>query len=326
MPALSRRAGRARPLGSVAWSLAKRIAPWALAVVVLALIAHEATRVDWPQVGHAMAQVPPRALAIAAVLALISHALFSSYDLVARHQTGHRLSTPRTLGIAAVCYAFNLNFGSLVGALAMKLRLYARAGLRAHEVARIIVVAILTNWLGYLALGGAVLAVAPPPLPPQITLTESTLRAIGAAMVGMAVAYLLLCAWRHGREFGWRGHRFAWPSLRVALWQLAVSMLNWALMGVVVWVLLRQAAPYTTVLAVLLLAAIAGVATHVPAGLGVIEAVFVACLGSALPPAHVLAALLSYRALYYLVPLALASIAYAAAEATRRRTASLRGA
>lgn len=323
MPALSRRAARGRQ-GAAAWSLAKRIAPWLLALVVLALIAHEATRVDWPQVLHALAQVPARVLALAAVLALLSHALFSSYDLVARHQTGHRLSTPRTLGIAAVCYAFNLNFGSLVGALAMKLRLYARAGLRAREVARIIVVAIVTNWVGYLALGGAVLAFAPPPLPPQITLSEPTVRAIGAAMVGTAVAYLLLCAWRHGREFSWRGQRFAWPSLRVALWQLAVSMLNWALMGVVVWVLLRQAAPYTTVLAVLLLAAIAGVATHVPAGLGVIEAVFVACLGSALPPAHVLAALLSYRALYYLVPLALASIGYATAEATLRRAASIR--
>src|SRR6185369_8735824 len=107
-----------------------------------------------------------------------------------------------------------------------------RAGLRAREVARIIVVAIVTNWVGYLALGGTVLAFAPPPLPPQITLSESTVRAIGAAMVGTAVAYLLLCAWRHGREFSWGGQRFAWPSLRVALWQLTVSMLNWALMGV----------------------------------------------------------------------------------------------
>ena len=318
------RASRTARLGPAAWSLAKRVAPWALALLVLTLIAHEATHVDWPQVRDAIMQVPMPVLAMAAVLALLSHALFSSYDLVARHQTGHRLSTPRTLGIAAVCYAFNLNFGSLVGALAMKLRLYARAGLRAREVARIIVVAIVTNWLGYLALGGAVLALAPPALPSQIALSQPAVRAIGAAMVGAATAYLLLCAWRHGRELSWRGHRFAWPSLRVALWQLAVSMLNWALMGVVVWVLLRQAAPYPTVLAMLLLAAIAGVATHVPAGLGVIEAVFVACLGGALPSAHVLAALLSYRALYYLVPLALASIGYATAEVTLRRAASAR--
>jgi glycosyltransferase 2 family protein len=68
-----------------------------------------------------------------------------------------------------------------------------------------------------------------------------------------------------------------------------------------------------------LLAAVAGVATHVPAGLGVIEAVFVACLGAELGSTRVLAALLSYRAVYYLVPLALALLGYAFAEASVRR-------
>ena len=62
---------------------------------------------------------------------------------------------------------------------------------------------------------------------------------------------------------------------------------------------------------------VAGVVTHVPAGLGVLEAVFVACLADVATPT-VLAALLSYRAVYYLVPLALASIGYAAGEVSRR--------
>ena len=69
---------------------------------------------------------------------------------------------------------------------------------------------------------------------------------------------------------------------------------------------------------VLLLAAVAGVATHVPAGLGVIEAVFAACLSGELGSARVLAALLSYRAVYYLVPLTLALLGYAFAEASAR--------
>jgi uncharacterized membrane protein YbhN (UPF0104 family) len=301
------------------WSLIKRVAPWALALLVLALLATEARRVDWPQVGRALQQQPLEAVAIAAALALLSHALFASYDLVSRHETGHRVSTPRTLGIAAVCYAFNLNFGSLVGALAMKLRLYARAGLHAQQVARIIVVAILTNWVGYLALGGTVLVWAPPAMPPQIELSQAAVRVIGAAMLAVALTYLVVCLLRHGRAFSWRGHRFAWPLPRVALWQFAVSMLNWAVMGMIVWVLLRQAVPYTTVLAVLLLAAVAGVATHVPAGLGVIEAVFVACLGASLSRSDVLAGLLSYRAVYYLAPLALATIGYAMAEVSSRR-------
>lgn len=310
---------RAWPRWPAVWLRIKQSAPWALALLVLALLARHATTVDWTEVGRALMQQPPSGLAIAALLALLSHALVSSYDLVGRHETGHALSAPRTLGITAICYAFNLNFGALVGSLAMRLRLYARAGLMPQQVVRVIVLSIATNWLGYLALGGMILVLAPPPLPARIDLAPTALRAIGVAMVGLAAAYLVLCALRHGKELQLRGQRFAPPRLRVALWQLAVSMANWAVMGLVVWVLLRQAAPYATVLGVLLIAAVAGVVTHVPAGLGVIEAVFVACLGGSMPTPTVLAALLSYRAVYYLAPLALASLGYALAEASVRK-------
>jgi uncharacterized membrane protein YbhN (UPF0104 family) len=299
---------------------AKQLAPWALAVLVLVLLARHARAIDWPQVWGALQQQPATGLAIAAVLALLSHALFSSYELVGRHEIGHKVPVARTLGIGAVCYAFNLNFGSLVGALAMKLRLYDRAGLKAGQVARIIVLSIVTNWSGYLLLGGVLLLWAPPPLPPRIELSQGVLQAVGALLVGTSIGYLLVCAWRHGQQIRVRGHRFALPAWRVALWQLAVSAANWALMGVIVWVLLAQSVPYAAVLGVLLLAAVAGVVTHVPAGLGVLEAVFVTCLGAALDATTVLAALLSYRAVYYLVPLALAVIGYAAGEVSRRAT------
>ena len=201
----------------------------------------------------------------------------------------------------------------------MKLRLYDRAGLKPKVVARIIVLSIVTNWIGYLTLGGLVLMLAPPPMPPQISLMPWAVRAIGAAMVGVALAYGAACALRHGREIRVRSHRFALPGSRVAAWQFAVSLANWSLMGVIVWVLLGQAVPYPTVLGVLLLAAVAGVATHVPAGLGVIEAVFVACLGAEVATPTLLAALLSYRAVYYLVPLALATAGYAISEVSQRR-------
>ena len=202
---------RAWPHWPALWARAKQMAPWALALLVLALLARQAGTVNWRDVGQALLQQSPAALALAAALALLSHALVSSYDLVARHETGHRLSAPRTLGIAAVCYAFNLNFGSLVGALAMKLRLYGRAGLKVQQVARIIVVAVVTNWLGYFTLGGLVLALAPPALPPQIELSPAAVRAIGAVMLAVAAAYLALCAFRHGRAL-----RPAQPALRAA--------------------------------------------------------------------------------------------------------------
>jgi uncharacterized membrane protein YbhN (UPF0104 family) len=71
-------------------------------------------------------------------------------------------------------------------------------------------------------------------------------------------------------------------------------------------VLLNHRIDYPGTLAVLLVAAVAGVIAHVPAGLGVLEGVFLALLSHRVPQGELLAALLAYRALYYLAPLALA--------------------
>ena len=72
-------------------------------------------------------------------------------------------------------------------------------------------------------------------------------------------------------------------------------------------------------LAVLLLSGIAGAVAHVPAGLGVIEAVFLALLGDAMADTELLAGLLAYRAVYYIAPLALAALGFVFVEALARR-------
>jgi uncharacterized membrane protein YbhN (UPF0104 family) len=91
-------------------------------------------------------------------------------------------------------------------------------------------------------------------------------------------------------------------------------------MGGILFMLLPGAVPYPTVVGVLLVAAAAGALAHIPAGLGVLEAVFVTLLSGYASKNDVLAALVVYRLVYYLVPLALAALAYVAAEALTRST------
>ena len=56
-----------------------------------------------------------------------------------------------------------------------------------------------------------------------------------------------------------------------------------------------------------------------PGGLGVLETVFVALLSYRVPQGQLLAALLAYRGIYYLLPLILATIAYGVTEMQARR-------
>jgi uncharacterized membrane protein YbhN (UPF0104 family) len=167
--------------------------------------------------------------------------------------------------------------------------------------------------------GGAVLLVAPPRLTGAWAQGELVLRAIGVAMVALALAYLALCTASRRRELCWRGHTLALPGGRLAALQALLGGASWLLIGAIVWSLFGGRIDYPTVLGALLLAAVAGVITHVPAGLGVLEAVFVATLGGRLPATEVLATVLAYRAAYYLMPLALALPAYAWSEAAKRQ-------
>jgi uncharacterized membrane protein YbhN (UPF0104 family) len=72
---------------------------------------------------------------------------------------------------------------------------------------------------------------------------------------------------------------------------------------------------------VLLVGAIVGVFAHVPAGLGVFEFVFVALLSHRVSEGRLLAALLGYRAIYYIVPMLIAAAMYLEFELKARRAA-----
>jgi uncharacterized membrane protein YbhN (UPF0104 family) len=287
--------------------------------VVAVLLARYARSVDWPAVGTALAAYRPSRLAAAAALGALSYLLYSGYDVAARAYTNHGLSTRRTIAIALVSYAFNLNLGALVGGGGLRYRLYTRYGIHGGTIVRIIAFSIVTNWSGYLLLAGGVFILGLVVLPEGFAVGSASPRILGALMLAAVVGYLLLCAFGHGRTWKLRGTAFAPPSLPQAGVQLALSSANWLAIAAILFILLEQRVDYPSLLGVVLLGAIAAAMTHIPAGLGALEAVFVILLGNRVAQADLLAALLAYRALYYLGPLLLAVVAYVAFESRGRR-------
>jgi uncharacterized membrane protein YbhN (UPF0104 family) len=90
-------------------------------------------------------------------------------------------------------------------------------------------------------------------------------------------------------------------------------------MAALLFVLMPTGVTYSAVLGALLIAAVASAIAHIPAGIGVLEAVFIALLGHQVPQPQMLAALLAYRACYYLGPLMVAVAGYALFETRRRK-------
>ena len=307
-----------RPSLRGAWPVAKRILTWAFFIAVAWLIVRQARTIEWSEVVESVRRYKSSTLASALFLAAFSHALYSTYDLIGRRITGHQLPAARVAAIGAISYAFNLNFGSLIGGVAFRYRLYSRSGLDNPTITAVLGISVATNWLGYLLLGGGVALWHPLDLPDDWKFGTSALRAAGIVLTLVPLAYLAL-AWKsRRRSWSLRGEELRLPKLRFAALQVAVSTLNWAVIASVIYVLLERQVDYPTVLGVLLLAAVAGVLTHVPAGLGVLEAVFIALLVPPLNTAALVGVLLTYRAIYYLAPLLVALVLFATVEARGR--------
>jgi uncharacterized membrane protein YbhN (UPF0104 family) len=208
-----------------------------------------------------------------------------------------------------------MSLGSVVGGVAFRYRLYSRLGLDTATITQVTVLAMFTNWLGHFFVGGLVFMLHPLPLPPDWALGSDALRVVGAISAIGSIGYVLACAFATRREWSVRGRRFRLPSRRMAFAQLLLSSAIWLLTAAVLYVLLQQRIDYWTVVVALLVAAVAGVMAHVPAGLGVLEAVFIALLSSQMPRSELLGGLLAYRAIYYLLPLAAATVTHLALEA-----------
>ena len=277
------------------------------------------SNVDWSDVLDSVRNMPGPALLAAVALAATSHLLYSCFDLIGKRYTGHNLPTLTVMAVNFISYAFNLCIGSLIGGVGFRYRLYSRLGLSTGVITRIVSMSMLTNWLGYKLLAGFLFVVHPIALPPQWHMGNHGLQWIGAGLMAISLAYIVACALSGDRMWTVRGHEIYLPPWRMAVLQMAISCINWSLMAGVIWVLLQNKLPYTDVLTVLLVGAIAGVVLHVPAGLGVFEGVFLALVGHRVAEGQLLAALLGYRAIYYMAPLVIAALMYLMMELRARK-------
>jgi uncharacterized membrane protein YbhN (UPF0104 family) len=322
-------AGRApaRPAftGKPWWPWLRRCVIGLFFTLVGYLLVSQARGLEWDKVLSSLQDYPLGAVWGAVALAAASYGLYSCFDLLGRHYTGHRLPALTVMRLTFVSYAFNLNLGSVVGGIAFRYRLYSRLGLALGTITRIMTFSMLANWIGYLLLAGLVFSLQPPALPPHWKIDTAQLRLIGFVLLALALAYLGACAFSRQRAFSVRGHDLELPSLRLAGLQLAMGAGNWLLMSGIVFILLQHRIDFFSVASVLLVGAIAGVITHIPGNLGVLEAVFIALLSHRMPQHELLAGLVAYRVVYFLAPLVIAAAVYLMMETSAKKAVRTAG-
>lgn len=296
------------------WKRIKRVMTFGFFIAMAVLLYMLVDNLAWHEVKQALRAYQRDTLLLGLGVALTSYIAFSSYDLLGRRYTGHTLPARQILPVAFVCYAFNLNLSSWIGGVAMRYRLYSRLGLRISTITRVLSLSVFTNCLGYIIVAGFIFSVGWVKLPASWGFSSGALQLVGVAMLMLALGYLLLCQFSTRRSWHWSRHEIHLPTFRLALAQAGLATLNWLLMAWLIFILLPDAVSYSAVLGVLLISGIAGMIAQIPAGLGVLEMVFIAILQHQLPTASIVAALIAYRVIYFLLPLMLACVVYVVLE------------
>lgn len=267
--------------------------------------------IDFNEVKNGFAHINSPVILLAIGLVMMNYLILSSYDYFAFKQFGpHFMHFFRVIYSAFICYAFNLNLGALVGGLGFRYRIYSRWGVSTKKVPYIVLSSIAANWSGYVLLMALIFLIRPEGMKVLAYLPEWLMIVIGLIALTLIGTYLYLC--HIGFEANIRKLDYQFPKLSTALLQLGLSSLQWIGLSLVLYLFLHAlgtSMEFEEVMLTLLMASIAGVITHIPAGVGVIETLFLR-IGEESEASKILVALICFRTVYYLIPLLIAIPSY----------------
>ena len=251
-------------------------------------------------------------------LACVSYTALTGYDgLALRHlhiKVPYRLTALASFTSYAI--SFTLGFPLVTGG-AVRFWLYNTAGLSAGKVASLTIVAGVTFWLGM----GMVLAIGFIADTAEIGeinhLADIVNQAFGFGLFGVLIAYIVWVMRMRRRGRGvFLGLKLPGPFL--TLGQTALGVIDVCAASGVLYVLLPKghALGFSAFAALYSFASMLGIASHSPGGLGVFEATMLKGVGGSSD--QLLASLLLFRVIYYLIPFLLALAMLGANEAVRR--------
>jgi hypothetical protein len=276
----------------------------AVAVVVLYHILRD---IDFDELVDAIEATDWRTFALAASFVAAAYASLTLYDVFALRTIG-RLEVPYHVAALAsfTSYAVGHNVGaSVFSGGAVRYRIYSAWGLSVIEVTKICFVAGLTFWLGNATVLGLGLLWAPQAARAidQMPIWFNLALAVAAlTLLGAYVAWV----WIRPRVIGREGWKVTLPGGPLTLVQIGIGILDLSFCALAMYMLVpdEPSLGFVTVAVIFVAATLLGFASHSPGGLGVFDAAMMVALWQ-FDKEDLLAGLLLFRFLYYIVPFVL---------------------
>jgi uncharacterized membrane protein YbhN (UPF0104 family) len=276
----------------------------AVAMVVLYHILRE---IDPDELIDAIEATNWRTFLIAGLFVAAGYLTLTFYDLFALRTIGRSDVPYRVAALAGfTSYAVGHNVGaSVFSGGAVRYRIYSGWGLSVIEVTKICFVAGLTFWLGNATVLGLGILQAPQAARALDQLPLWTNRLVAIVILALLAAYVAW-VWVKPRVIGREGWQVTLPGGPLTLLQIAIGIVDLACCAAAMYMLVPDEPNlgFVTVAVIFVAATLLGFASHAPGGLGVFDAAMLVALWQ-FDKEDLLAGLLLFRLLYYIVPFVL---------------------
>jgi uncharacterized membrane protein YbhN (UPF0104 family) len=248
-----------------------------------------------------------RDVLLAALFVAAGYFTLTFYDLFALRTIGKSDVPYRIAALAAfTSYSIGHNLGATVfTGGAVRYRIYSAWGLTALDVAKICFVTGLTFWLGNATVLGLGIAYEPQAARAIDQLPIWTNRLIAFTALVVLSAYVAW-VWVKPRVIGRAGWTVTLPGGPLTLLQIVIGIGDLAFCALAMYVLLPDDphVDFIRLAVIFVSATLLGFASHSPGGLGVFDAAMLVALIE-YEKEELVAGLLLFRLLYYIVPFAL---------------------
>jgi uncharacterized membrane protein YbhN (UPF0104 family) len=283
----------------------------AVSVTVIAIacyiLFHLLRNIDVDKVLEAIKQSDLSSIALAGLFVAAGYFTLTFYDLFAVRAIGRSDIPYRINALAAFAsYSVGHNVGaSVFTGGAVRYRIYSAWGLNAIEVTKVCFIAGLTFWLGNAAVLGMGIAYHPEAasaidqLPPVLNRVFAFLIILGLISY---VIWVSLAPRRVGRG-PWE---VVLPGGTLTLMQIAIGIVDLGFCALAMYMLVPDEPNlgFVVVAVIFVSATLLGFASHSPGGLGVFDAAMLIGLWQ-MDKEELLAGMLLFRVLYYIVPFVL---------------------
>lgn len=264
---------------------------------------------DRAKIVEAIFAIQRPSLALGALFVACSYFSLTLFDTLAIRYVGAKLPYRR---IALASFTA-LSIGHTLGVAAassgaIRYRFYSRWGMGAGDIARIILFCAMTAGLGLNTLMGLALLLQANVAAKLLGFSQAGAIALGAACLLLTALYVALAAVLH-RPLTIRRWEIPIPPVKLALAQISIGTIDFCFVAAALYELFPAivAVGYFAVATVYVLANVASIVSHVPGGLGVLEAVVI----HVLPEVSVIGALVVFRFIYFLVPFTIGAALFA---------------